>query len=207
VILAEFTERLGERARCLRVEIPVGAYEPLWVYFELLARWNARVNLSSLPLEKPTDETLDRLFLEPIAAAGHVSPSKLSWIDVGSGGGSPAIPLKVVRPAAALTMVEATAKKAAFLREVVRELRLADATIRNERFEVLAQPLLAPSVDLITVRAVRLSPGALAGVRALLVAGGRLMVFGPQPDRSTLDRFEDHKTLRLFNTAELHVFS
>ena len=62
----------------------------LVTYYELLARWNRKINLTSL--EDP-DEAIDRLLLEPVIAARHLSPAVVNVMDVGSGGGSPALPL------------------------------------------------------------------------------------------------------------------
>ena len=46
--------------------------EPLEAYFRLLTQWNAKINLTALPLEPPTDETFDRLLIEPLAAASQI---------------------------------------------------------------------------------------------------------------------------------------
>ena len=74
--------------------------EPLEAYFRLLAHWNAKINLTALPLDPPTDETLDRLLVEPLAAARQIRRcAAASGSTSGSGGGSPAIPLKIARPA------------------------------------------------------------------------------------------------------------
>ena len=67
-------------------------------------------------------------------------PAPLAWFDLGSGGGSPAIPLKLVRPDARLTMVESKTRKAAFLREAVAQSGAADAAeVADERFEELSR--------------------------------------------------------------------
>jgi hypothetical protein len=76
-----------------------------------------------------------------------------------SGGGSPAIPLKLVEPALDLTLVESKARKAALLREVVRELGLIRTSVETSRFEELASRTRAEaSAGLLTIRAVRLEP-------------------------------------------------
>lgn len=149
-------------------------------YFLLLARWNPTVNLTSLPLDPPSDETFDRLFVEPVVAAEHVEPpnyreAPLKWMDLGSGGGSPALPLKIVRHAWSLTMVEARERKAAFLREAIRVLRLREATVQNVRFEQLQESSVA---DIVTVRAVKLDSELAEVVRKLLKRDGVLAVFG-----------------------------
>ncbi len=151
-----FRDRLARRTRTAGISTPPGVAVQLEVYFRLLARWNAKVNLTSLPLDEPTDETFDRLFMEPLAAARLVDDSWTPWFDVGSGGGSPAIPLVLAKPALKLTMVESKARKAAFLREVVRELSLSDVVVETGRFEEVAILRdVEGSAGLVTVRAVR----------------------------------------------------
>jgi 16S rRNA (guanine527-N7)-methyltransferase len=145
-------------------------------YFNLLRRWNARINVTGLPLEPPVDETFDRLFLEPLAAATQVPDEPLSWFDLGSGGGSPAIPLKVVRPALRLTMVESKTRKAAFLREVVRVLNVADARVENARIEAVADRS-AGAAELITLRAIRVQPGLVEAATRMLSLDGKLILF------------------------------
>ena len=89
--------------------------EPLEAYFQLLTQWNAKINLTALPLDPPTDETFDRLLVEPLAASKQIPTHTPSvWFDLGSGGGSPAIPLKIARPALRLTMIESKERKSAF---------------------------------------------------------------------------------------------
>ncbi|MEO8258513.1 MAG: RsmG family class I SAM-dependent methyltransferase, partial [Acidobacteriota bacterium] len=104
------------------------------------------------------------------------------WIDLGSGGGSPAIPLKIVRPQLRLTMVEARERKAAFLREAARQLAMDGVDVLNERFELLSarHPELGGRHLLVTVRAVRIDMALLQSCRWLLAPGGRLLLFGAQ---------------------------
>jgi 16S rRNA (guanine527-N7)-methyltransferase len=99
-------------------------------------------------------------------------------MDVGSGGGSPAIPLKLALPAAALVMVEPKARKSAFLREAARLLALSDTRVETARFEeLLARPELHEAQDVVTVRAVRVERKTLLGLQAFLRPGGRLLLF------------------------------
>ena len=103
---------------------------------KLLAQWNARINLTALPLDPPTDETFDRLLVEPLAASRQIPTHTPNvWFDLGSGGGSPAIPLKIARPALRLTMIDSKERNGAFLREVIRTLGLADSVVQTARFE------------------------------------------------------------------------
>jgi 16S rRNA (guanine527-N7)-methyltransferase len=177
----EFRDRLARRTRRAKARITLAMLEPLEAYFQLLAHWNARINLTALPLDAPTDETFDRLLVEPLVAAKQVPDNvPLVWFDLGSGGGSPAIPLKIARPALRLTMVESKERKGAFLREAIRALGLADAFVETERFEtVAAKPTVTTNVDFVTVRAVRTDDQLFESAAKMLKDGGTLLMFRP----------------------------
>jgi 16S rRNA (guanine527-N7)-methyltransferase len=160
---------------------PIASYESIFQqmedYFHLLRRWNHTVNLTALPLDELQERTIDRLFIEPLISASFVADCPLTWLDLGSGGGSPAIPLKIVRPAAELTMVESRERKAAFLREVVRSLALPSVNVLTQRVETLPLSLSPSAADLVSVRAVKLSPELIEIVGGLVKPGGRLLLF------------------------------
>jgi 16S rRNA (guanine527-N7)-methyltransferase len=158
------------------------------------------MNLTALPLDGLPDKTLDRLFIEPLGAARYVPKSPLAWLDIGSGGGSPAIPLKVLRRQARLTMVESKARKAAFLREVVRALELKGSDVQNVRFEQLTDPA-SPSVDLVTVRAVKADDVLLALCRSALRIDGELLLFQSEAASAAAPAgFKRMKTVQLTET-------
>ena len=173
----EFRARLSVRAGTAGVSITAEAQAQLEAYFRLLAKWNARINLTALPLLRPTDETFDRLLIEPLAAAQYVADSAQSWFDVGSGGGSPAVPLKIAHPQAKLTMIESKTRKAAFLREAVRVLELPDVNVENLRLEDVVRQTRPRSLDLVTVRGVKSDSPLFAAVYRLLAQNGRAFLF------------------------------
>lgn len=173
-----FRECLDRRAAHAAVAVSSELGERLEIYFRLLARWNQKINLTAFPTDDPTDETFDRLFIEPLAAARHIEDSWTPWFDLGSGGGSPAIPLKLARPDLVLTMVESKARKAAFLREAVRTLGLVGTSVVNVRFEELPSSSNgAGSAGLVTARAVRTDRALVECAAQLLSADGRLLLF------------------------------
>ena len=188
----EFQRQLVRRASSAKIDLPAALGEQLEAYYRLLAHWNASINLTALALDPLTDQAVDRLFIEPLAAARYVLTDSPIWFDVGSGGGSPAIPLKLAKPGARLTMVESKGRKAAFLREAVRELDIANTAVKAERFEeVAADPRLAGTVDLITLRAVRADPALLAAVAALARVSALVLLFGAKrPEVDVLKGFE-----------------
>ena len=175
----EFRDRLARRTRRAKAPIALSMLEPLEAYFHLLMQWNAKINLTALPLESPTDETFDRLFVEPLGAAKLISAHTSSvWFDLGSGGGSPAIPLKIARPALQLTMIESKERKSAFLREAIRALGLTQASVHTSRFEdAAAMPQFSGAADFVTVRAVRADSALFETAGQMLKNDGRLLLF------------------------------
>jgi 16S rRNA (guanine527-N7)-methyltransferase len=135
-------------------------------------------------LSAPSDEAVDRLLVEPVAAAVLARGSDRRLLDIGSGGGSPAVPLTIALQSVEMTMVEVRAKKAAFLREVVRSLNLP-ATVEAARVEDVARVGPAGAFDLVTFRAVRADQGLWEAVDRLLGVGGRVLWFGGEVGQNT----------------------
>jgi len=178
----DFRTRLARRARKAGVFLPDGLADQLSQYYELLDRWNRKINLTALD---NADEAIDRLLLEPIVAGRQLPSTSVSLMDIGSGGGSPAIPMKLCAPTVELTMVEVKARKSAFLREAVRTLRLERTTVETARYEeLLARPELHESFDVLSLRAVRVEVRTLFTLQAFVKRGGLLFLFrGPSgPD-------------------------
>ena len=171
--------RLVRRAAKSNLFISDPLAERLSAYYELLARWNRKINLTSI---ENVDEAVDRLLLEPLAASRSLPASATLLMDVGSGGGSPAIPFKLAVPRLRLTMVEAKARKSAFLREAIRRLELTDTTVENARYEeLLARPELHEAQHVVSLRAVRIEARVLTSLQAFVAPGGVIMLFrGPE---------------------------
>lgn len=170
----DLKQRLLRRATRARVALDETVAERITVYVELLRRWNTSMNLTALD---DRNAGLDRLVIEPLAAAAHI-PTDGAIVDIGSGGGSPAIPLKLAVPGVALRMVEAKTRKAAFLREVVRQLELERTEVETGRYEeLLARPDLHEAHEALTLRAVRVESRILRGIQAFVAPGGCLLLF------------------------------
>lgn len=153
--------------------------EQLEVYYQLLTKWNAKINLTAFRLVAEGDEAaIDRLLIEPVVAARYIPENSRTLLDAGSGGGSPAIPLKLASKDLHLRMVEVKTRKAVFLREAVRELGLRDAEVETTRFEeLLPRVELHEALDLVSVRAVRIETRTLLTLQAFLRPGGKLLLF------------------------------
>lgn len=116
----------------------------------LLLKWNAVQNLVSRETE---GDVWRRHVVDSLQVLPRVRPSDRWILDLGSGGGLPAIPLAIALKGTGrrITLVEPVGKKAAFLRTAIRELKL-DAEVRNVRIEQIDSRETGPA-DLITSRA------------------------------------------------------
>lgn len=140
------------------------------MYVDLLLRWNARINLTSV--RRPED-VVTRHFGESLFAARHLFPRPdtcSSLTDVGSGAGFPGVPIKLWAPQIRLTLIESNNKKVAFLRQLARSLTLTAIDVFPGRAEAYA----GPAGDFVTLRAVERFSRALPAATRLLAPGGRL---------------------------------
>ena len=173
------SSRISTRFSELGVALSEAEHRLLSEYLWLLAKWNSKINLTALPVESGENTAIDRLLAEPFIASRLVTDTDRLCVDLGSGGGSPAFPLKIGAPHLRMVLVESKERKSAFLREVARSLTLADIDVRTTRFEVLrAQPDLADLADIVSFRAVRADQGLWGTVSGLLKSGGRVFWFG-----------------------------
>jgi len=175
----EFRERLKRRAKAVGISIEPLLVEGLETYYQLLTKWNAKINLTAYRLvPEGDDEAIDRLIIEPVVAARYIPENARTLLDAGSGGGSPAIPLKLASPNLALRMVEVKTRKGVFLREAIRTLGLRDAEVETSRFEeLLPRAELHEALDLVSIRAVRIETRTLNTLQAFLRPGGKLLLF------------------------------
>lgn len=173
----EFQDRLTHRARRGGVTVPSQLADKLEAYYRLLATWNRKINLTGMDLAEPTPEAIDRLLIEPLVAAKHAPPGTVRMVDIGSGGGSPAIPFALAVPGLRLLMVESKIRKSVFLKEASRVLELG-ADVQPSRFEaLLTRPDLHEAHDLLTIRAVRAEIKLLMRLQAFVKPGGQLFLF------------------------------
>lgn len=174
----EFQDRLARRARRASVTVSSSLATRLEIYFKLLTSWNEKMNLTGLDLSEQGPAAIDRLLVEPLVAAKHATQPVGKMIDIGSGGGSPAIPLALALPTSNLLLVEAKTRKSVFLREALRALEMTNAEVATSRFEeLLARPPLHDAHDLLTLRAVRVEGGVLMNLQAFVKPGGELFLF------------------------------
>ena len=152
---------------------------PLLDYLALLLRWNRTYNLTAVrdPREMVTKHLLDSLAMHPHVDGLARDGGALA--DLGTGAGLPGIPLAIAKPGLRVTLVESAGKKARFMREAVRHLKLADVQVAESRIEALDMP---GAFDAITARALATLPLLVEWGGPLLKPDGRLLAMkGVEP--------------------------
>ena len=169
--LEEFTETLETRAARYGVELTAAAVARLGDYYEHLLKWNARLHLVA-PCAPA--EFAARHVLESLTACAHM-PEGARACDVGSGGGLPIIPCLITRTDLSAVLIEASMKKAVFLRESLSRLGLLErAQVIAQRFEQTG----APECAFVTCRALENFTAMYARLVEWSPPASRLLLFG-----------------------------
>jgi 16S rRNA (guanine527-N7)-methyltransferase len=122
-------------ANDLDIQIDRGKIDQFAIHAVELLKWSQKINLTAIsdPLEIAVKH-----FLDSIAPARYISPDT-SLLDVGSGGGFPGIPLKIMIPSLSVTLIDASRKKVSFLKHVIRMLGLTNIEACHVRAQDLSK--------------------------------------------------------------------
>jgi len=190
--VARLQQKFSELQRSGKLPFPEPApeqIEQLRKYIDLLLDWNQRINLIS-----PNDEEriAERHILESLAVlSAWPFLQNASVLDLGSGGGFPGIPLKIVQRDLTMTLLESRQKKTLFLKAAVQELKLSNCHVVNARVEELTKTS-GEKFSIVIARAVADLKTLWESSRTLLVSGGVLLTM----KGGDLD--EELKTLKEF---------
>jgi len=132
LVTAQHAEELREGARELGVELSAEQHEQLLAYLALLIKWNKAYNLTAV---RDPDEMVSRHLLDSLSVVPYVVEAGDNWLDVGSGGGMPGIPLAILFPERQFTLLDSNGKKTRFLTQVKLELKLANLQVIHSRVE------------------------------------------------------------------------
>jgi 16S rRNA (guanine527-N7)-methyltransferase len=193
---------LGRLVEAGTAPLPLGARDKLEAYIALLAKWNAVYNLTAIrePERMVTHHILDALAVLPHLPATGSDNAPLRVLDVGSGGGVPAIPLAVARPHWRVVALDSNHKKGAFLQQAIAELALRNAEAVVARVEEYAPSAL---FDVVISRAFSdLATFVDSSARHLGPAGVLVAMKGVFPDEEIV---ELPPTVRVVATPSLQV--
>ena len=155
-----YRETLEFELQQFQIDLDATQKAGLVTYCEDLSRWNKKINLTGLtgaPLVR-------RLVVEPVWIAQRLRMNGV-LLDIGSGNGSPAIPLHVVAHFQNCQLVEARSRRAAFLRHLSGRLNLREVVVHRAKFEDVLMEIQAP--EWITLQAVVLTPELMNLIRRI----------------------------------------
>ncbi|MBW1676465.1 MAG: 16S rRNA (guanine(527)-N(7))-methyltransferase RsmG [Deltaproteobacteria bacterium] len=130
---SEWAHILDEGARAMGMRLDLSQIAQFAIHARELLAWNRFTNLTAItdPVEIAVKQFLDTLPLSRLLPLGS------RVLDIGSGGGFPGIPLKIMRPDLEVTLIDASRKKVSFQKHIIRTLALKDIEARHIRAEEL----------------------------------------------------------------------
>ncbi len=167
-------ERLRELCNLNDIPLTTEQEEKFTLYKELLKKWGKRINLTSLLTDREIEEKhfFDSLLGVKAFKEAGLPFKESSFCDVGSGGGFPGVPLAIYLPNSSFLLVEPRKKRAVFLEEVKRRLKLKNAKVEDKRIEEVNGDF-----KILTMRAVEDPKGAVKITEHLLERGATLCIY------------------------------
>jgi 16S rRNA (guanine527-N7)-methyltransferase len=170
------------------VSVPEESLKDLLWFRDELLRWNRSINLTAItePAEALEKHLVDSLTLKPFIPGGS------TLLDIGSGGGFPALPLKIADPSLTVWSVDASGKKIAFQKHVARTLSLNRFNALHLRAEELPHYQNLPLFDFVVARAFSSIGTILRLSLPLLKEGGQVVAMkGAEASRELVDAGPD----------------
>ncbi len=168
-----WSQLLAPAASSLGVPLTAEQLRLFSLYYREIITWNEKINLLS---RSSAGDTLLKNFIDSLAVAPFLPGPGCRLLDMGSGGGFPGIPLKIVREGLRVSLLEASRKKTSFLKQVVRKLQLKDITVLHDRAEkLLENTACRGSFDAVVSQAAFKLPQLLA-LGAPFLAGGGVLI-------------------------------
>jgi 16S rRNA (guanine527-N7)-methyltransferase len=188
-------ERIEGALASMQLDLPTGAASRFAAHLELVAKWNRVHNLTAV---RETEQMVVLHLLDSLSLLPHLGAAR-TVLDVGTGAGFPGVPVAIARPDIAVTLLDSSHKKGAFLEQVRAELRLANALVACERVQDHrpAQPY-----DVVVSRAFSELADFVAQAGHLVAPGGRLLAMkGVHPFEEIARVPATHRVARVLELA------
>ena len=176
-------DQLESGLREMGLDLPAAAQKKLLAYVALLYKWNKTYSLTAL---REQDKAVSHHLLDSLSVLPFVPAGRL--LDVGSGGGTPGIPLAIACPELSVTLLDSNTKKTAFLQQAAIELGLKNISVHAGRVEQYHPPV---GFDAITSRAFAEQADFVALSAHLLAEGGRWLAMKGVHPQAEIDRLPD----------------
>ena len=180
----EWSELIINGARFFDLDLDRCHTELFAAHARELLHWNNTINLTTI-----TDsfEVAVKHFVDSLAPAKLISPGA-TLLDIGSGSGFPGIPLKVIMPSLAVTLIDAGRKRVNFLKHAIRTLKLEGIEALHIRAEDLADvPAYRKHFDTITSRALTDLKSFIRQARPFLAVNGQMIALKGLVDKTELE--------------------
>lgn len=168
-------EVLAQSARDLfNLQLTPAQINAFKIYERELLDWNTRVNLTAI---RSPDEVVTKHFLDSLSCISVMRDTEMSRVvDIGTGAGFPGIPLKIINPGIALTLVESVGKKVHFCQHIVTQLGIDNVEVIQDRAEVVGQSSqYRQQFDWAVARAVANLPVLVEYLLPLVRIGGKIL--------------------------------
>jgi 16S rRNA (guanine527-N7)-methyltransferase len=177
-------ELLNNGSIKLGITLTVEQTNSVFIYLAELKKWSQKINLTAIKDER--DIVIKHVLDSLSYLHGFTAAPGLRLLDMGSGAGFPALPIKIACPGISITMVDSVKKKASFLRHIIRTLKLTETAVIDTRTKELPVHFLA-TFDVVTARAFADMKSAIAEGMPLLKPGG-IMVLSRGPEETIKER-------------------
>jgi 16S rRNA (guanine527-N7)-methyltransferase len=185
----DWSNFLINQARIIEIQLDHTQNHLFAIHAIELIKWNHKINITTItdPVEVASNHFLDSL------VPARLIPPEAAMLDIGSGGGFPGIPLKVILPKLSVTLIDASRKKTSFLKHVIRTLKLENIEALHMRAEDLAiQPRYINRFDVIISRALSSLDAFVLLALPLLKNRGVIIALKGEIDKSELNDLQDN---------------
>jgi len=180
----EWQRFIIDGARTLGIKIDEAVTIPFSIHASELITWNRKMNLTAVT--HPRDIAIKH-YLDSMAPAAFI-PEGVRLLDIGSGGGFPGIPLKILKPSLSVLLIDSVRKKVNFLKHVVRTLRLSNIDVFQIRAEnLIKDPPCANSFDVVISRALSDLAPFVKTALPLLAEQGKIIAMKGEVDQPELE--------------------
>jgi 16S rRNA (guanine527-N7)-methyltransferase len=185
----DWSNFLTNQAKIIEIQLDHTQNHLFAIHAIELIKWNHKINITTItdPVEVASNHFLDSL------VPARFIPPEAAMLDIGSGGGFPGIPLKVILPKLSVTLIDASRKKTSFLKHVIRTLKLENIEALHMRAEDLAiQPRYINRFDVIISRALSSLDAFVLLALPLLKNRGVIIALKGEIDKSELNDLQDN---------------
>ena len=180
----DWSKFLIDQAKAIEIDLNHTQIRLFSAHANELVKWNQKINITTII--DPTEIAFNH-FLDSLVPAPFIPP-EAAMLDIGSGGGFPGIPLKILFPDLSVTLIDASRKKVSFLKHVIRTLKLENIEARHIRAEDFANhPSYMNRFDVIISRALSSLDFFVRLALPFLADGGVIIALKGEVDKAQLD--------------------